>query len=104
MSPAFFFRGVVATVALLSSATLATSCVKALSFDAYSGALADLCAQLAECYGADFYADCVERTEAMLEGASPAEREAFLATFGEQGCLDDCVSARECLDAAPICA
>jgi hypothetical protein len=104
MSPASFFRGVVAAFVLLASATLATSCVKALSLDAYSGALGDLCAQLAECYGPEFYADCVARTEPMLEGASPEQRETFLAAFGERGCLNDCVTARECLDAVPICA
>jgi hypothetical protein len=97
-------RSSLAVVVLVASATLVASCVGVLKLDDYSGALEALCQKIAECYGADYYADCRERTEARLEGASAEEREDFLATFADSYCLESCINARACLDEQPICA
>jgi hypothetical protein len=110
MSPACLFRGGarmlrlwLAVAMVVVPAAVGASCVKMLRLDEYSAALRDLCAQLGECYGADFYADCLERTEERLGAASAAEREAFLAAFADDACLENCINARACLDTVPIC-
>ena len=81
----------------------AVSCVNLLELDRYGSAAHQLCALLAECYGADFYPNCLQRAEPRVTTASEGQRGAWLIRFAESHCLESCLNASACLDMPPLC-
>jgi hypothetical protein len=92
-----------AAASLILGGSLAVlSCRDVVAGDATSAA-AELCAQLASCYGDEPRFGC-EAMEDTLRAAAPFERDEFLSDFDPSACLGTCPGSLACLDARPYCA
>ncbi len=96
-------RGLTSAAGALALSIVAASCVNTLDLDGFSGATETLCETLQQCFGEDFYPDCVASTDPRLASASSSERQSWLTMFSASGCLATCAAARACLDESPIC-
>ena len=94
--------GMAALVALVVGSA-AASCVSLLQLDGYGAAASQLCSLLRDCYGQDYFPRCLEHADPRLEGATAAEREAWLTMFADSHCLESCLNAEACLDESPVC-
>ena len=98
-----FASHLAATLLCAGLAIVAGSCTRALDLDGYRGAATELCALLADCYGAGFFPGCEGSVGRAIEQADPAARNGWLTFFGDNDCLRNCTRGKRCLDQAPVC-
>lgn len=89
---------VVATVSLSALGLL--SCASLLGVEDYKDSTGELCDLLESCYN---YENCSQHIGPPLDSASPAVRTLWLASLSDKACLEQCSSARRCLNMAPVC-
>lgn len=87
--------------ALLFAAGLA-SCTGVLTLDDYEPASESICGKLDSCYTGAAIDGCRKHVDDRLDVAG-AGADAWLKTLASEGCLDNCASARSCLDITPVC-
>lgn len=75
------------------------SCSGLLEMDGYSDATAELCDLFRTCY----QFDCSAQVGKALGDADAGDRSTWLAAISDQGCLEQCSSARRCLNIDPVC-
>jgi hypothetical protein len=95
--------GVLALVVLVPVVMIVASCRAIFGLDDYQDSSAVLCETLTECYETRSLGECDAHVEAGLREGSVEARAGWLSGFTERACLDNCTSARRCLDLVPIC-
>ena len=99
-------RGRRALAHLAAAALIAAgvaSCTSVLSLDGYADGAVELCELLSGCYEATIIEGCGYRVAGSLQTSKAPVAAKWLGALSEQSCLDNCSSARTCLDLAPVC-
>lgn len=79
------------------------SCTSALDLDTYRSAPSELCALLDQCYSASAPGKCQADVEAAIAHKSNLDVSDWLQSFSDLSCLENCSSARRCLDLPLLC-
>src|SRR5688572_3487464 len=96
-----FFRSMRALALSIIGATLALgSCSSILGVEDYKDSTTELCDLLNACYK---YQNCEARISSRLDGAAASDRTLWLASISDKACLEQCSSARRCLNIKPVC-
>ncbi len=77
------------------------SCLGVLDIEEYEAVPEALCDLFDRCYGPEAFEGCRRHVSGQLEVADPQAREDYLEAFPD--CLDNCASARGCLDQPILC-
>jgi len=101
--PASVLRRVIGLGFAALAALSAPSCLGVLDLDGYAAVPQALCTELARCYGAESFAKCEGHVSSQLTAAASKDKQSYLDFFTHSSCLENCQSARKCLDVPPVC-
>lgn len=81
-------------------AVLSLGCASLLGVEDYKDSAGELCDLLEACYD---FGQCQQHIGPPLDSAPASVRTLWLASLSDKGCLEQCSSARRCLNMAPVC-